>query len=53
MLKVFYKIFSIFFYIICFAIILWVLVSYIDVLMHNINMENYVYPSWNIFARFL
>lgn len=31
----------------------WVVVSYIDILAHNLDAEGYIYPKWNFFAMLL
>ena len=38
-------------YIICAIIIAWVMVCWINVVLHNGN-KNYVYPRWNMFTWF-
>ena len=37
------------FYIICVIIIAWVMICWINVVIHNGN-ANYEYPAWNLFT---
>lgn len=36
----------------CILLCLWFIVSYVDVVIHNLS-EGYEYPSWNIFQLVL
>jgi hypothetical protein len=33
--------------------VLWVGISYIDVLIHNTDINGYSYPKWNFFTMFI
>jgi hypothetical protein len=35
------------------GIFFWVCVSWIDIVIHNLESDNYVYPIWNFFTYFL
>ena len=36
---------------ICF--LLWIAISWVDVLIHNLSEGGWVYPHWNFFAYFI
>ena len=33
--------------------LLWIAVSYANILMHNLDESGYCYPSWNFFTFFI
>ena len=44
---------SIVFRIVVIAIVLWLVVSYIEVVTHNLDATSYNYSNWNCFVIFL
>lgn len=44
---------SIVFRVMIIAIVLWLIVSYIEVVTHNLDATSYNYSSWNCFVIFL
>ena len=43
------KVFSTIFYIVAIALVLWFVLSYIEVVTHNLEV-GYIYSKWNYFA---
>ena len=39
-------------WLVCIAIIVWMGISYLEVVTHNLNMNGYEYNSWNFFEVF-
>jgi len=35
------------------GIFVWVSISWIDIVIHNLESDNYVYPIWNFFIFFI
>jgi hypothetical protein len=35
------------------GIFVWVGISWIDIVIHNLESDNYVYPIWNFFIFFI
>ena len=52
MLYIFKKLISIIFIILFIAVAVWVVVSYANILTHNLH-TGYNYPSWNFFTVFI
>lgn len=40
-------------YIACILFIVWVAISYINIISHNLDMNGYTYPDWNFFTLFV
>lgn len=53
MLDIIIKICEIIVIIILIGFLGWFIVSYIDILAHNLNTDGYTYPKWNFFVMLL
>lgn len=53
MLDIIKRLFPKFFYVVIIAIFLWLILSYIEVISHNLDSEFYNYSNWNCFVILL
>lgn len=52
MLRILEILFTIAYLTVCVAIVIWIGISYADILAHNLH-TGYDYPNWNFFTIFI